>query len=261
MDFRVELEIYRGPIELLLYLVRRQELDVLGVTLSRIAQQYLRYLEGQLTPDIDAVGDFVEITSRLIEIKAQQALPPLESPAEEEQLEDPREGLVERLLEYKKYRDVASLLEERARRWQQTYPRMADDLRLPTTNPSEQPIKEVELWDLVSALGRVNRSHEAAPGTSIVYDDVPIQTHMWRIHTRIQAEGRVGLLELLKGGMSKASVIGMFLAILELVRHHCVEAEQEDSNGEIWVRSGENFPQTLELSHVDNYDGQSPTQA
>lgn len=257
MDFRVELEIYRGPVELLLYLVRRQELDVRGITLAEIVAQYLRHLEGLSTPDVDAVGDFVDITSRLIEIKAQQALPLQEAVTEEEPLEDPREGIVERLLEYKKYRDVASLLEERARRWQQTFPRMVDDLPPVISDPAAQPIKEVELWDLVSALGRIQRGNDAAPGANIVYDDVPIQTHMRRIHARIVAEERVGLLELLQGGMSKASVIGMFLAVLELVRHHCVEAEQEDPDGEIWVRSGENFPQTLELSQVDNYDGRS----
>ncbi len=255
MDFRVELEIYRGPIELLLYLIRRQEIDLKNVAIARIIQQYFGYLQGLQKLDVDSVGDFIEIASRLIEMKALEALPIAEAPPDEEIVDDPREGLVERLLEYKKYRDVASLLEERSRRWQQTYPRLADDIPSNQVAPSEQPIREVELWDLVSALGRVLRTAESNPGANIVYDDVPIQSHMKMIHQRIVADGRVGLMELLRSGMSKASVIGMFLAVLELVRHHCVEADQVDPNGEIWVLAGDSFSSVLELSQVDNYDG------
>ena len=257
MDFRVELEIYRGPLELLLYLIRRQELDIRNVAIARIVHQYLEYLQSLSTLDVDAVGDFIDISSRLIEMKTQEALPVVEIIADEESVDDPREGLVERLLEYKKYRDVASLLEERSRRWQQTYPRLADDLPSRQVAPAEQPIREVELWDLVSALGRVLRASDAVPGANIVYDDIPIQVHMKTIHERILGDGHVGLMELLRGGMSKASVIGMFLAVLELVRHHCVEAQQDDPNGEIWVRAGDSFSTTLELSQVDNYDGTS----
>jgi segregation and condensation protein A len=255
VDFRVELEIYRGPIELLLYLIRRQEIDVKNVAIARIIQQYLGYLQGLQKIDVDSVGDFIEITSRLIEMKALEALPTPEALPDEEVVDDPREGLVERLLEYKKYRDAASLLEERSRRWQQTYPRLANDLPSNQVTPSEQPIREVELWDLVSALGRVLNAAESNPASNIVYDDVPIQTHMRMIHERIAADGRVGLMELLRSGMSKASVIGMFLAILELIRHHCVEADQTDPYGEIWVLAGESFSSVLELSQVDNYDG------
>lgn len=254
MDFRVELEVYRGPLELLLYLVRRQEIDLKDVAIARIVHQYFTYLQGLEKLDVDSVGDFVETASRLIEMKALEALPVTESTPDEEIMDDPREGLVERLLEYKKYRDVASLLEERSRRWQQTYPRLADDLPQQQVAPAEQPIREVELWDLVSAFGRVLRTAEASPNANIVYDDVPIQSHMKMIHQRIVSDGRVGLMELLKSGMSKASVIGMFLAVLELVRHHCVEADQADPNGEIWVLPGESFSQVLELSQVDNYD-------
>ena len=144
----------------------------------------------------------------------------------EEVWDDPREDLVHRLLEYKKYKDVASMLEERGRQWQQSYCRTANDLPTRKTAPSEQPIREVELWDLVSALGRVMRQGERAPESSIIYDDTPIQTHMKPIYEEIVAQGEMSMTDFLRSGMHKSAVIGVFLAILELVRHHSVLAEQ-----------------------------------
>ena len=92
--------------------------------------------------------------------------------------------------------------------------------------------------------------------TSIVYDDVPIHAHMEQLYSRLQNQSQIGITEVLRAGMKKPQVIGMFLAVLELVRHHSVEAEQDGLTGEIWVRPGPNFGQPLDLSNIDNYDGQ-----
>ncbi len=246
MDFRVETETYRGPLDLLLYLVRQHEVGICDLPIARITQQYLDYLAIIEQIDVNAVGDFIEIASLLIEIKSRQVLPVVES--EDEPLSDPREQLVSRLLEYKKYKDVASMLEERSQEWQQCFPRMANDLPSRQVDPVAQPIREVELWDLVSALGRVLRETDAPDATNVVYDDVPIQVHMRTIYDRICENGRIGITETLRSGMRKSVVIGVFLAVLELVRHHSVEAEQDDSMGEIWVKPGENFAYTLELA-------------
>ncbi len=114
MSFRVALDIFRGPLDLLLYLVRKHELDILDIPVATIAQQFLAYLEVLQELDVNAVGDFIEMASTLLEIKSRLALPAGEE--ESEEVEDPRGELVERLLEYKKFRDAASLLEEQGAR-------------------------------------------------------------------------------------------------------------------------------------------------
>ena len=247
MNFRVALDMYRGPVDLLLYLVRKHEVEIANIPIAAITDQYLEYLTILEQVDVNAVGDFLEMASLLIEIKSRMLLPRIEP--EEEVWTDPREGLVERLLEYKQYKDVASMLEEKSLDFQQSFPRLANDLPPRRLDLSQQPIKEVELWDLVSALGRVLRSEEVLDDTKIVYDDVPLHVHMEHIHDRLREVGRLGITEMLQTGMRKSAVIGMFLAVLELVRHHSVEAEQDDDGGEIWVKPGPNFGRPIELDN------------
>ena len=158
--FRVDLEIFRGPLDLLLYLVRKHELDVIDIPIAPITEQFLEYLAVLEQIDVNAVGDFLDMASTLIEIKSRMVLPGEEEV--EDELEDPRQELVRRLLEYKQYRDAASMLEERSREWQRALSaagqRPAGAAR---DRPTEQPIQEVELWDLVSAFGRVLKEKHA----------------------------------------------------------------------------------------------------
>ncbi|HEY6564643.1 MAG TPA: ScpA family protein, partial [Pirellulaceae bacterium] len=204
--------------------------------------------------------DFLDIASQLIEMKSRALLPHTDE-IPEEVIDDPSDALVQHLLEYKKYRDVASLLEERAQEWQQTYPRLGHDLPPRLASPETQPIREVELWDLVSALGRVMREQEIQNTANIVYDETPIQTYIKAVYERLSDRGEVALTDLLRMGMSKSAVIGLFLAVLELVRHHSVEAEQEDGSVEIVVRPGPNFGQPLDDSRVDNYEDAAPSKS
>src|SRR5690606_7667060 len=154
---------------------------------------------------------------------------------------DPRDELVTRLLEYKKFKDAASMLEEQSRAAQQRYPRLANDTPPRTVDMAHEPIQEVELWDLVSAMGRILRDSAPPPTSSIVYDETPIQVHMQRIHARIVEAGRAALSDFLVPGAHKSAMIGVFLAILELVRHHSVRTVQNDLHGEIWILPGEAF--------------------
>jgi segregation and condensation protein A len=251
MNFQIDLTTYRGPLDLLLYLVRKHEVEIVDLPIALITEQYLAYLELVETLDLGAVGDFLELASTLVEIKSRSVLPHNEE--EDAPLEDPRNQLVEQLLEYKKYKDAASMLEERSRQWQKRYPRQADDLPPRRIDPSEQPIQEIELWDLVSAFGRVMRDSRASQPSNIVYDDTPIHTHMRRIHDRLMSQGRVAFSEMFEAGMHKSALIGVFLAILELVRHHSVRTDQPEEHGEIWILPGEQFDPQLDLTDVDEY--------
>jgi len=253
MDFRVDLSVFRGPLDLLLYLVRKHEVEIVDIPVATITDQYLKYLSVLEQLDVNAVGDFLAVASMLIEIKSQQVLPRADEIQDE--LDDPRKELVSRLLEYKKYRDAASMLEERSRLWQQHFPRLASDLPQRERNLAEEPIHEVELWDLVSALGRIIRDTEAAKPSNIVYDDTPIHVYMGRIHSRLIEQGRVCFSKLFDATMHKSTLVGIFLAVLELVRHEQVHLEQNDLFGEIWLLPNLTCAEPLDFSTVDSYEG------
>ncbi len=252
IDFRVDLNVFRGPLDLLLYLVRKHEVEITDIPIAAITDQYLQYLAVLEQLDVNAVGDFLAVASLLIEIKSQQVLP--RSDEVEGELEDPRQELVRRLLEYKKFRDAASILEERSRDWQQRYPRLGSDLPPHERRLADEPIQEVELWDLVSAFGRIMRETEAARPSSIVYDDTPIHVFMSRIHARLLEAGRLRFRELFHPTMHRSTLIGIFLAILELVRHTQVRVEQNSLFGEIWILPNLDCAAPLDLSDVDEYE-------
>jgi len=222
---------FHGPLDLLLYLVRKNELDILHIPISAVADQFLEYLEILKQIDINAVGDFIEMAGTLIEIKSYRILPGSEEA--EEEPEDPKNDLVRQLLTYKVHSDKAAKLEERGRKWQRHYPRIADDLPVRRKNIADEPIHEVELWDLVSAFGRVMRDNAPQALHNIIYDDTPIATHMKRIHYRLKREERLSFRSLFEPGQHKSTLIGIFLAMLELVRHEYACVHQESLFGEI----------------------------
>jgi segregation and condensation protein A len=253
MTFRVDLDVFRGPLDLLLYLVRKHEVEIVDIPIAPITDQFLAHLAVLEQINVNAVGDFLEMASWLIEIKSRMVLP--RGDEVEEAFDDPRQELVARLLEYKKYKDAASMLDERGRMWQERYPRAADDLQ--AAQAAEAPLREVELWDLVSAFSRIVRETSLARPSSIVYDDTPIHVYMGRIVERLRREGTVALSQFFPSGLIKSAQIGMFLAVLELVRHHHVQAEQNDLFGEIWLLAAAGaIPSVDEIdaTAVDNYE-------
>lgn len=253
MSFRVELPVYRGPVDLLLYLARRQEVSLMDVSLSKIIQQYSEYLEVLKELDLTDIGDFLELASTLVELKSQVVLPkPDNDEEDEEAIEDPQSELIERLLQYKEIRDAASVLDEMAGRWQLRYERMADDLPSRRIDPGDQPIADLEIWDLVSAFGRIMRESAGPPQTEVIYDDTPIHVYMQRIHHKLADESAVTLLDLVDGGVHKSALIGWFLATLELTRHHGAAVKQDD-NGEIVIVRTEAYTDELDVNEVENY--------
>ncbi len=254
MDFRVDLDIFRGPLDLLLYLVRKHEVEIVDIPIAAVTDQYLEYLSVIEQLDVNSVGDFLALAATLIEIKSQQVLPRADEVDQE--LDDPRRELVQRLLEYRKYRDAASILEERSRQWQRHYPRLSNDLPPRRRDLAEEPIREVELWDLVSAFGRIIRDTESMKPSSIVYDDTPIHVYMKQIHDRLRSKKRMAFGDLFRPGMHKSTLVGIFLAVLELVRHYQVRVEQNQLFGQIWLVARDSLGEPLDFSGVDNYDCQ-----
>lgn len=237
VEYRVNLERYSGPLDLLLFLVRRNELDLLDLPIAGVTSQFQRYLTTLQFLDLDVVGDFVVMASTLIEIKSRLVLP---NPEEEEEVpvevtDDPRSGLIQQLLEYKKIKEAAQALEERAAEWQERYPRLSDERPDAVRDVSADRIKGVELWDLVSALSRVLERRVIEEESKIRYDDTPMSVYIEQIGAKVREVGQVAFTTLFDGTSQRSRIIGIFLAILELLRHHGFRAEQADAFEEIWI--------------------------
>lgn len=255
MSFVVDLPVYRGPLDLLLFLVRRQELGINELALSRVVDQYLASIELLAELDLSDVAEFLDLASTLVELKSQAVLPKLATDEEDEVAIDdgsPAE-LIQRLLDYKQLRDAAEVLDEMSQTWQLRFARQTDDLPTRQLDPGSQPIADLQLWDLVSTFGRIMREAGGPPPTQLIYDDTPIHVYMRKIHRQLENQERVMLVDLIEPGAHKSALIGWFLAILELARHHGAVAEQ-DAHGDIYVVRGANYGADLNVHEVDNYD-------
>jgi len=236
-EYRVSLDVFGGPMDLLLYLVRRNEVDILDLPLAKITVQFLEFLEVLRLLDVDLAADFVATASTLVEIKSRTVLPRQEEPESEQPLdEEPPSDLVQKLMEYKKLRDAALALEEHAALWQERFPRLSDERHSQERDLGGDRIKEVELWDLVSALARVLRRSVVDQETNVRDDETPLAVHMEAIGQRVRREGRVAFSTFFEGATKRNVIVSLFLAILELLRHHGFRAEQTVDYGEIWIR-------------------------
>jgi len=237
--YRVSLGDFTGPLDLLLYLVRRDEFATRDLPLAKITSQFLEFLTVLEIIDLELASEFVVVASTLLEMKSRDVLPAetdSETAAEEIPHSDgPASDLIRKLLEYRRIRDAAHALENRAIEWQARYPRLSDERPVVGKDPSADRIKEVELWDLVSALGRVIKKNDVQTEGRIRYDDTPIEVYIEQIGSRVQAEGEVLFTQLFDQETIRSRIVGMFLAILELIRHHGYRAIQEGLYGEIRV--------------------------
>ena len=254
MPFSIDLPLYSGPVDLLLHIVRREEIALADLSLARIIDQYLEYLDVLVELQVDEVADFLEVASVLVEMKAKQVVPSTEESldAESQPNFDVSDELVCRLMEYKRIRDAAAILEEQGQLWQQRCSRLTNDLPARNMNMGEQSIEPIEVWDLVSAFGRILRERQPPSSTTVVYDETPIHQYMEQIHRRVATEGRVELTNLFRPGMHKSALVAMFLATLELTRHHGLATEQQDAGQPLYLLAGKRFRSQLEVHQVDN---------
>lgn len=245
MEFRVQLDVFRGPLDLLLYLVRKHEVAVTEISVAVIAEQFLRFLESLDSLDVDMAADYLAMASWLAELKSYELLPHAEDLPESELPAEPRQELVRRLLEYKRYRDLACVLEERAKEWQKQYRRLSDDLGSRTRDPADEPLEDVHLWDLVNAFVRVLQENELQTGTTLVYDDTPLQVFIERIYRQLLERQHIAMSELFYPGMHKSTLVGVFMACLELVRFGFARIEQHALFDEIHLFLREDRPNHL----------------
>jgi segregation and condensation protein A len=240
--YRVEVDLFSGPLDLLLYLVRRNEVDLRTFPVAKITSQFQDFLSVLQALDLGLVGDFVVMASTLLEIKSRMVLPnqdeedtPAGDDAPIDSGADPRSGLIQQLLEYRKFKEASTALERRAEEWQERYPRMSGERPTGGKDHAQDRIKEVELWDLVSALGRILRKKEVEEEGRIRYDETPIHVYVEQIGAMVREQGEVRFTSLFDDEKSRSKIAGLFLAVLELLRHHAFRAIQDETFGEIII--------------------------
>lgn len=230
---------FHGPLDLLLYLVKRDEVDIHNIPISHVTREYLKEIERMRDPDIDLASEFLTMASMLMEIKSRMLLPPAEEEEGEdgEEVFDPRQGLVKALLEYKRFKEVAALLAEMAESHERRFPRQAPppDLKVEV----ETQIEELGVLDLFAAFQKMARKLLSAEANVIEYDEVPTEERIQTIETAIAtaADKRVAFSSLLSDNPTPGEMVGYFIAIMELIRMRRVRAQQSVDFGEIYIRA------------------------
>ncbi len=231
MNYKVQLETFAGPMDLLLYLIRTNEVDIYDIPIALITEQFVSYLELMEALDIEYAAEFLVMAATLMDIKARM-LVPQELPVdgeEDEELIDPRDELVRELLEYKKFHDVAQYLADMYDERQQQFESGGE-----APEVEERPLEEIAVWDLFSAFSSVLRQIGAV-GVEITSKELPVETYISLILERMPLGVKVPFTSLFDGLTDKGELVGMFLAILELVRLRSVSAFQEREFGEIMI--------------------------
>lgn len=240
VEYRVRLEAFEGPLDLLLYLIRRAEVEITDIPIAAIAEQYMGYLEEAQRIDIDRAGEFLLIAATLMEIKSRMLAPrpdPAEGPGEgeigETTAEDPRADLVRQLLAYKKYRDASEALGHRRQEWESRFPAGgADDeaLRAWAVERAEGvDLGDLTLADLADAFARIAATvnFDRLGEHTVQYDDTPIEIHAEDLLDNLRRHaGHMPLREAL-AGRTRGEMIGLFLAVLELVRRGSATVRQD----------------------------------
>ncbi|HOO16193.1 MAG TPA: segregation/condensation protein A [Phycisphaerae bacterium] len=230
--YRVQLEVFTGPLDLLLYLIRRDELDIQDIPIARLTEQYLAYVHVLEQIDPNAAGEFLVMASTLVELKSRALLPTPPLEPMEDDASDPRTTLVRQLLEYKRFKDAAEELRRAGEERAQRFPRS------PANLPKELQgieLEEAQVWDLLEAFGRVMTAIGRGPTQhQVQYDETPIELYQAEI-VALLGEGVATFQSLFDGQSTRGEVIGRFLAILELVRSGRVRAEQDRNFGTIYL--------------------------
>ena len=226
--FRAELEVFSGPLDLLLHLIRQEEVDVFDVQLSSITDRYLAAVKGLQFFDVNVAAEFLVMAATLTEIKSRALLPPAEVDEDEDE-SDPGTELVRRLLEYREFKEAAGHLDERGRLQVGKFSRGVPTL--PETDADAGAdtdlLEDLAVWDLMAALGEVLQQTELRRPAEIVRTDIPVAVHMEEVVAVLRrAGGSVRFLDFFQQERDKARVIGVFLALLELFRRKQVHIGQ-----------------------------------
>lgn len=232
-EYKVDLEIFEGPLDLLLYLIKKDEIDIYDIPIEKITKQYLDYLALMQMLDLNIAGEFFVMAATLMYIKSRMLLPPEERPQEEEVDEDPRMDLVRQLLEYKKFKDAAEYLHDREILQEKVFVRNA-----PVDMPeaADNYMMDVNIFDLISAFSQALQKVEKPDDIKeIAAEEYTVAEKVATLKDRLQQESRFSLTQLFGNMKSHLEIVVTFLALLELIRLKGVKVYQPELFAEIVV--------------------------
>jgi segregation and condensation protein A len=241
-EYKVQFEVFEGPLDLLLYLIKKEEVDIYAVNLTKLATQFIEYVELMRQFDLEVAGEFLVMASTLMYIKSRELLP-VEQQAvvegEEDEGEDPRWELIRQLVEYKKFKDAAAQLQALELRQENTYPRVPGKLEFAPEPPGARP--EAGIFDLLNAVnGILKRFVEKEAATREIFQDKwTVSEKIELIRQLIAERGSVKFSELFAGAASRAEVVCTFLALLELIRLKVLACAQPEPFAEIEISRAE----------------------
>ncbi len=237
MSYKVQLEIFEGPLDLLLYLIKREELDIQHIPIARIARQYLEYINLMRMLNLDVAGEFLVMAATLMHIKSRMLLPPEELGEEEEDDDDPQAELIKQLMEYQKFKEMAEKLEERQIKQEEIFSRGRDEAM--ELAREEGFLLEANLFDLINAFSRVLTTAGEEGFAEIVEDEATVNEKIREIIDILRAQASLNFTRLFVGLANKVEMVVTFLALLELIRLKEVKIRQAQRFGEIRVYRGE----------------------
>src|SRR6478735_5647576 len=239
-EYQVKFDVFEGPLDLLLYLIKKEEVDIYSVNLTKLASQFIEYIEMMREFDLEIAGEFLVMASTLMYIKSRELLPVDQQTQveEEEDGEDPRWELIRQLVEYKKFKDAAAKLQELEARQEGVYPRLPIKPVFEEEKPLTKP--EVTIFDLLNAVNSVLKRFEKRDNPREIYED------KWSVSDKIEhivklmtTQTGVRFSELFEDATSRSEVVCTFLALLELIRLKQLICAQSSDFGEIEIRKRE----------------------
>lgn len=217
MGYKLKLDIFEGPLDLLLYLIKKDDLDIKDIPIVDITDQYMQYIEVMKMLDLDLVGDFLVMAATLMQIKSKMLLPP--DPVEEEEEIDPRDELARRLLEYKKFKEIAENLQDKEEKRKDFFSRVVDqETRKKFIDDSKEIYLEANLFDLINALSDALKKVPEEVIHEIIKENYSVESKIHYILHGLLDSSKISLKELFSTSRSKMEAIVTFQAVLELIR-------------------------------------------
>lgn len=243
-DYKVMLDVFEGPLDLLLYLIKKNEVDIHGIPIEVITNQYMEYLDVMRMLDLNIAGEFLVMAATLMMIKSRMLLPVEDrSEEDEEDGDDPRWDLIRQLVEYKKFKDAAIFLEDLEERQENVFVREGEGVLL---GPEpDVALRDVGIFDLISAFNEALSKAPQETLTEIMADRYTVADMIDYLVTRMERQDHVSLTEVFTEMQSRSEIVTVFLAVLELIKLKQVQARQEGMFGEIHLVNGDDSEDPL----------------
>jgi segregation and condensation protein A len=234
-QYSIKLPLFEGPLDLLLHLIKKNEVDLYDIPVALIADQYLAYIELMKELNLELAGEFLVMAATLAQIKSRMLLPPAEGEGDEEGGVDPRAQLIERLLEYKKFKEAAATLGERESLWREVFVRQGKGAWEDSEEHQDETLFNFGLLDLLDAFKRVLANVPADRFHEITGERISLADRINQILERLQGEDSITFDSLFEADRTRDQVVVTFLALLELARLRAIKVLQVEEFGAIRI--------------------------